>query len=33
MDRSELYMLESYKRNELIDRLKPIKNWDNIKKR
>lgn len=32
MKRSELNMLESYKRNELIDRLKPIKDWDSIKK-
>ena len=32
MKRSELNMLESYKRNELIDRLKLIKDWDSIKK-
>ena len=32
MKRSELNMLESYKRNELIDRLKPIKDWDSINK-
>lgn len=31
MDRSELYMLDVYKKHELIKRLKPIVNWEEIK--
>ena len=30
MDRSEMYMVETYKREELRKKLKPIKNWEKV---
>lgn len=32
MNRAELIMLDSYKRDEMAKRLKPILNWDEVKK-